>query len=69
MDSARSIQQSGRSDVLDSGRTTLSTARVHTAIAALAAERHALEARLQMVEAALAEESGKKAHRVRSGNK
>lgn len=53
--SARSVPATDRSEVPDSGRTNMSTARMHTAIAALAAEKHALEARLNLIEAALAD--------------
>jgi hypothetical protein len=44
---------------MESSRNTLSTARVHTALAALAAERNALESRLALIDAALEEETKK----------
>lgn len=55
--------------ILDSGRNTMSTARVHTAIAALAAEKSMLEQRLQMIEAALEEEGGKRMKKTKSNRK
>jgi hypothetical protein len=46
-------------EVMESSRNTMSTARVQTALAALAAEKQALESRLAMIDAAL-EDEGKK---------
>jgi hypothetical protein len=47
----------------------MSTARVHTAIAALAAEKSMLEQRLQLIEAALEEEGGKRMKKTKSNRK
>ena len=44
-------------EAMDSFRSTMSTARAHTALAALTAHKSALEARLAIVEAALEAES------------
>ena len=43
----------------DTVRSTMNTTRAQTALAALAAERHALESRLAMIEAALEQETKK----------
>jgi hypothetical protein len=49
-------------------RTSMSTARVHTALAALSAEKQALMNRLQMIDSALEAENKKKATKPRSKN-
>ena len=46
----------------------MSTARVHTALAALSAEKQALMNRLQVIDAALEGENKKKAVKPRSKN-
>lgn len=56
-ESTRDPAMSFRSDAPDSFRSNMSTGRVHTAIAALTAQRHALEQRLLQVNAALENES------------
>eukprot|EP01039_Chlorochromonas_danica_P004286 gene4286-4706_t len=66
-ESSRSVlPNSSRSDHLDSARTSMSTARVHTVLAALTAEKQALLSKLQSIDAAL--ESGeKKKMKTRTG--
>jgi hypothetical protein len=50
---------SARSDAMISSRPTMSTARVHTSLAALSAERNVLESRLALIDAALEQEKTK----------
>jgi hypothetical protein len=56
--SARPTQRT-QNEAMDSFRSTMTTSRAHTALAALAAQKHALESRLAIVEAALEAESKK----------
>lgn len=52
--------RSGRlDDDMDTFRSTMSTARVHTALAALTAEKNALEARLAKIDSSLETEKRK----------
>mmetsp|Transcript_13703 Transcript_13703/g.20519 ORF Transcript_13703/g.20519 Transcript_13703/m.20519 type:complete len:99 (-) Transcript_13703:136-432(-) len=64
-ETGRSVPMSGRSEIMESSRDTMSTARVTTALAALAAERHQLEGRLAMIDAALEQENRKAVTRPR----
>ena len=50
---------SARSGAMISSRPTMSTARVHTSLAALSAERSVLESRLALIDAALEQEKTK----------
>ena len=64
----RSNINSARSEKpIDSARSTLNTARAETALAALAAERSALENRLAIIEAALEQEDKKNSQKPRLG--
>jgi hypothetical protein len=58
-------QATDRTLPLDSFRSTMSTGRVHTALAALNAERDALKSKLAFIDAQLESESKKKAHQKR----
>ena len=49
----------------DTFRTAMSTARAHSAVAALAAQKHALEQRLAVIDAALESEGKRSFHRPR----
>lgn len=75
---ARSVTQSARlsarsnmgetartMDPLDSCRSTMSTSRVHTALAALTAEKNALEARLAKIDSSLELEKRKNVSKLR----
>ena len=70
-DSARgSARDSARGDdSMDTFRSTMSTARVHTALAALTAEKNALEARLMKIDSTLEGEKRKGVSKVRSHRK
>ena len=50
---------------MDTGRTYMDTARVHTALAALGAEKQSLLAKLQQIDAALETGEKKKASQSR----
>lgn len=66
--SSQSIQtgRSGTTDrTMDTFRTSMSTARVHTALAALAAEKQALMSKLQSIDAALETTEKKKVSKTR----
>jgi len=72
--SARSARSDGGASARNSARTerdpdtfrsAMTTSRAHSAIAALAAQRHALEARLASVEAALENEGKRQFHKAR----
>ena len=54
-----SSRVTSRSDQLESVRSTMSTGRVQTALAALAAEKVALESKLIQIEAELEQENRK----------
>ena len=56
---AGGFPDSARSDGMISSRPTMSTARVHTSLAALSAERNVLESRLALIDAALEQEKTK----------
>lgn len=57
--------RSTRSDAPDTFRSTMSTARVHTALAALTAEKNSLESRLLRIDSALESEKKKTATKFR----
>jgi hypothetical protein len=72
MNTQRSIQSSSSNNKqadgsLDSYRSSMSTARVYTALAALTAEREALKAKLSIIDSQL--ESGKKKKALSSTKK
>lgn len=54
---------------METYRTSMSTARVHTALAALTAEKNALLTKLQAIDAALESEDKKKASKPRATKK
>lgn len=67
-DSARgSARDSAREgDSMDTFRSTMSTSRVHTALAALTAEKNALEARLSKIDSTLEAEKRKNVSKSRT---
>lgn len=59
--SRSNVPNSSRTNTLETGRTYMDTARVHTALAALGAEKQALLSKLQQIDAALETGERKKA--------
>ncbi len=67
---ARSLNSArGNQEPLESFRTSMSTARVQTALAALGAEKQALLAKLQAIDAALESDEKKRASIPRGSGK
>jgi hypothetical protein len=66
---ARSIDPAATGRTVDTFRSTMSTSRVHTALAALTAEKQALMAKLNAIDAALEGEEKKKVSKPRGNNR
>ena len=66
LDKTLAMSARGPEGNMDTFRSTMSTARVHTALAALTAEKNALEARLQKIDASLESEKRKGVNKLRS---
>jgi hypothetical protein len=64
--SARSVKTARSAQSMDTFRTSMSTARVHTVLAALSAEKQALLSKLRTIDAAL-EQSKEKKNKSRTG--
>ena len=62
---SQSGSQTNRSDIPESARSTMSTSRVQTALAALSAEKISLESKLLEIEAALEDEKRKQLRRLK----
>ena len=66
LDKTLAMSARGPEGNMDTFRSTMSTARVHTALAALTAEKNALEARLQKIDASLESEKRKGVSKLRA---